>query len=185
MAAIASVLAALEGDLRVTPVSRLLLAQANGESRREHRATATPRQRVCLVGHMDSTRYGLLFHPAAVRHLELLTAIPGASALALAADPLLRRLPRGGGVVRRAALAGLAFSLVVLAERELRGDDVPGASDNASGTAVAMQLAAECAARPLAHTRVDLLITRCEESGCSEPRPTRGAPVSGSTAPCF
>ena len=100
-----------------------------------------------------------------MRHLELLTAIPGASALALAADPLLRRLPRGGGVVRRAALAGLAFSLAVLAERELRGDDVPGASDNASGTAVAMQLAAECAARPLAHTRVDLLITTCEESG--------------------
>ena len=67
--------------------------------------------------------------------------------------------------MRRAALAGLAFSLAMLAERELRGEDVPGASDNASGAAVAAQLAAECAAAPLAHTQVDLLITSCEESG--------------------
>jgi Zn-dependent M28 family amino/carboxypeptidase len=28
-----------------------------------------------------------------------------------------------------------------------------------------MQLVAECAARPLAHTQVDLLVTSCEESG--------------------
>ena len=53
----------------------------------------------------------------------------------------------------------------MLLERELRGEDVPGASDNASGTAVALQLAAECAAAPLAHTEVDVLITGCEESG--------------------
>ena len=59
----------------------------------------------------------------------------------------------------------MAFSLAALAERELRGTDVPGASDNASGAAVAMQLAAECAAAPLEHTEVDLLVTSCEESG--------------------
>jgi putative aminopeptidase FrvX len=53
----------------------------------------------------------------------------------------------------------------MLLERELVGEDVPGASDNASGTAVALQLAAECAAAPLAHTEVDVLITGCEESG--------------------
>ena len=53
----------------------------------------------------------------------------------------------------------------MLLERELRGEDVPGASDNASGTAVALQLAAECAAAPLDHTEVDVLITSCEESG--------------------
>ena len=99
-----------------------------------------------------------MFHPAAVRRLSLLTAIPGVSALVLAAHPLLRRLP-GGRYARRAALAGLAFSLIMLAERELRGEDVPGASDNASGAAVAAQLAVECAARPLAHTQVDLLVT--------------------------
>ena len=63
------------------------------------------------------------------------------------------------------ALAGIVFALAMLLERELRGEDVPGASDNASGTAVALQLAAECAAAPLDHTEVDVLITSCEESG--------------------
>jgi acetylornithine deacetylase/succinyl-diaminopimelate desuccinylase-like protein len=165
VAAIASALAALEGDLRVTPVSDLLSRRPTANLVGSIAPTGAPRQRVCLVGHMDSTRYGLLFHPRAVRHLGLLTAIPAASALVLAAGPLLRRLPGEARAVRRAALAGLAFSLIMLAEREIRGDDVPGASDNASGTAVAMQLAAECAARPLGGTTVDLLITTCEESG--------------------
>jgi acetylornithine deacetylase/succinyl-diaminopimelate desuccinylase-like protein len=59
----------------------------------------------------------------------------------------------------------MALSLLLLAERELRGVDVPGANDNASGAAVAAQLAAECAQRPLAHTEVRLLITSCEEAG--------------------
>jgi hypothetical protein len=113
---------------------------------------------------MDTTRYGLMFHPAAVRYLTLLTAVPGISTFALAAEPLLRRT-RVARNVRRAALTGIVFALAMLAEREIRGEDVPGASDNASGTAVAVQLAAECAARPLAHTQVDLLITSCEESG--------------------
>jgi acetylornithine deacetylase/succinyl-diaminopimelate desuccinylase-like protein len=59
----------------------------------------------------------------------------------------------------------MAVSLVLIAERELRGRDVPGASDNASGAAVAAQLTAECAAHPLQHTELRLLITSCEESG--------------------
>ena len=59
----------------------------------------------------------------------------------------------------------MAVSLALLAERELRGQDVPGANDNASGAAVAAQLAAECAAHPLEHTEVHLLVTSCEESG--------------------
>jgi acetylornithine deacetylase/succinyl-diaminopimelate desuccinylase-like protein len=59
----------------------------------------------------------------------------------------------------------MGLSLALLAERELRGVDVPGANDNASGTAVVAQLAAECARRPLAHTEVRLLVTGCEESG--------------------
>jgi hypothetical protein len=105
-----------------------------------------------------------MFHPRVARHLAHLLPIPAASALALAAGPLLRRLP-AGRALNAAALGGIAFSLAMLLERELRGQDVPGASDNASGTAVALQLMAECAAAPLPHTEVDLLITSCEESG--------------------
>ena len=56
-----SALAALEGDLRVTPVSRLLSRRPTANLAASVAPTATPRQRVCLVGHMDSTRYGLMF----------------------------------------------------------------------------------------------------------------------------
>ena len=116
------------------------------------------------MGHLDTTRYGAIFHPALAPHLAKVLQIPAISGAILAAGPLVRRLP-GGRVLRAAALAGMTISLAALAERELRGTDVPGASDNASGTAVAMQLAAECAAAPLDQTEVDLLITSCEESG--------------------
>src|SRR6185503_7981511 len=70
-----------------------------------------------------------------------------------------------GKALQAGALWGMVLSLGLLAERELRGVDVPGANDNASGAAVAAQLAAECAANPLEHTDVHLLVTSCEESG--------------------
>ena len=122
------------------------------------------RQVVCLCGHLDTTRSGLLFHPRAAPHLAALLQVPAISGGLLAAGPLLRRLP-GTKALQSAAIAGMVVSLAVLAERELRGVDVPGANDNASGAAVAAQLAAECAARPLEHTEVRLLVTGCEESG--------------------
>jgi hypothetical protein len=105
-----------------------------------------------------------MFHPRLARHLAAMLEVPAASALALAAGPALRRLPGARGL-NSAALASIAFAAAMLLERELFGEDVPGASDNASGTAVALQLAAECATVPLAHTEVDVLITSCEESG--------------------
>jgi putative aminopeptidase FrvX len=105
-----------------------------------------------------------MFHPRLARHLALLLQVPVASSVALAAGPVLRRLP-GGRRLGSAALRGLAFSVAMLLERELLGEDVPGASDNASGTAVALQLAAECAANPLPHSEIDVLITSSEESG--------------------
>ena len=49
-------------------------------------------------------------------------------------------------------------------EREIRGVDVPGANDNASGAAATAVLAAECAATPLSSTRLVLLITGSEEA---------------------
>jgi acetylornithine deacetylase/succinyl-diaminopimelate desuccinylase-like protein len=154
----------LEGDLRWTPVSDLLSTQPSVNVLAHVPARGPARRRVCLVGHLDTSRSGAIFHPAVVPHLAKVLQMPAISSLVLAAGALVRRLP-GGRALHAAALAGMAISLAALAERELRGQDVPGASDNASGAAVAMQLAAECAAAPLEHTEVDLLITSCEESG--------------------
>jgi hypothetical protein len=162
LAAVAAL--ALEGDLRSTPVSDLVARQPSTNVVASVAAAGEERQRVCVAGHLDSTRSGLMFHPKVVPHLRLLFQTPVVSAAVAAANPLLRRLP-GGGAVHSASIAGLVTGLALLAERELRGEDVPGANDNASGCGVAAQLVAECAAQPLQHTRVDLLLSGCEESG--------------------
>lgn len=58
----------------------------------------------------------------------------------------------------------LIVALPFLLDTALAGT-VPGANDNASGAAIAAQLAVECAADPPAGTRVVLLMTGCEEAG--------------------
>jgi Peptidase family M28 len=158
------VLGALEGDLRLTPLSRVLSRSPSVNVLARVHAAGERRRIVCLVGHLDTTRSGIIFDRRAIRHLPALLQLPAISGTLLAAQPLLRRLP-GGKALQRAGLAGMMISLALLAERELRGEDVPGANDNASGAAVAAQLAAEYAARPLEGTEVRLLITSCEESG--------------------
>jgi len=155
---------ALEGDLRWTPLSDRLARQSSVNVVARIPSAGPTRRRVCLCGHLDTSRSGVMFNPRLARHLARLLEIPLGSSLALAAGPALRRLP-GGRLLNGPALAGMAFSLAILLERELLGEDVRGASDNASGTAVALRLAAECAADPLPHTEVDVLITSCEESG--------------------
>jgi acetylornithine deacetylase/succinyl-diaminopimelate desuccinylase-like protein len=163
-AATTALIGTLEGDLRWTPLSRVLSTEPSVNVLGHVPSADATRRRVCLCGHLDTSRSGAMFHPAVVPYLSKLLQIPVISALILAAGPAVLKLP-GGRVIHSAALGGMAFSLAVTIERELRGEDVPGASDNASGAAVAMQLAAECAASPLAHTEVDVLITSCEESG--------------------
>jgi Peptidase family M28 len=153
---------ALEGDLRFTPVSNLLSRRPSVNVVASIPAHGDERARVCLCGHLDSTRSGLIFHPAVQKQLPLLLALPTASAVLVAVAPLLPSRWRPAHTI---GTVGLVASLALLLERELRGRDVPGANDNASGTGVACQLFAQCAARPLEHTRVDLLITGCEESG--------------------
>jgi hypothetical protein len=155
---------ALEGDLRVTPVSDLFSRETSANVVASVAPRDEERACVCLCGHMDTTRSGLMFHPKVLKRLPQLLAVPAISAVVLTAGPLLLRSTLGRRA-HAAGIAGIVLSLALLLERELLGEDVPGANDNASGTAVACQLAVECAAEPLEHTRVDLLITGCEESG--------------------
>jgi Peptidase family M28 len=164
LAALSAAIASAEGDLRWTPLSDALSTQSSVNVVGHLPSAGPTRRRVCLCAHLDTTRSGALFHPAVVPHLAKLLQIPAASALVLAAGPLVMRVP-GGRALHAVALAGMAIASAFVAERELRGVDVPGANDNASGCAVAMQLAAECAAAPLDHIEVDVLITSCEEAG--------------------
>lgn len=154
---------ATEGGLLRTPLSDAL------SRRRSQNVVATieprgaPARTLCIVCHLDTSRSGLMFHPLLAAYLTRWISLQSAAVLAQGAAPLLERF-RAGRAVLIAARVAIASSLALLLERELRGEDVPGANDNASGAATAAQLAVECAADPPAGTRVVLLMTGCEEA---------------------
>jgi hypothetical protein len=127
-------------------------------------ARAEERRTLCLLCHLDSSRSGLMFHPSVTPHLPRLVSAAGLALAIQGLDVLLGR-SRPGRAAVLAARGILGVFALLLAERELRGEDVPGANDNASGAAVASVLAMECAAEPLAHTRIVLLATGAEEAG--------------------
>lgn len=165
LAVAAGALLASEGDLRRPLLSRVLARgeSANVVARIEPSGGA--RRTLVLMCHLDSSRSGLIFDP---RFVGMLGAVIAAQSLAVLAAAVTEPLAGGRPAGRRLAGAARAISaagLILLAERELRGEDVPGANDNASGCAVAATLAAELAAEPLQTTRVVLLMTGCEEAG--------------------
>ncbi len=166
LAALAAAGLASEGSLRWTPLSDAL-------SRRRSQNVVgwiEPRERVartlCLSAHLDSSRSGLIFHPRVVWALQpWITATSLAVVAAALAEPLAGRFQLAG-LVTRAARAWMGIAGAgLLAERELRGVDVPGANDDASGCAVVATVAAALARAPLASTRVVLLLSGCEEAG--------------------
>jgi hypothetical protein len=153
-----------ENDFRRMPISNLL---------RRHRsqnvvATIEPRSEarrtVCLVSHLDTSRSGFLFHPRFVRFLNPWLRLQAIACVAQSTEPLIGRSRIGRRLVA-GARASLAITAALLAERELRGVDVPGANDNASGVAAVAQLTLETAETQLEHTRVVSLMTGCEEAG--------------------
>ncbi|MBK8295248.1 MAG: M28 family peptidase [Solirubrobacterales bacterium] len=119
---------------------------------------------VCLVSHMDSSRSGLMFHPKLTPTLGGAVATVSVGLFVQALAPLLRRVAPGRLVVRSSRLLVLmAFGLVL--EREVRGQDVPGANDNASGVGACLCLTSHFTAEPLENTRLVILVTGSEESG--------------------
>lgn len=150
----ALVAGALEGDLRLEPFSRLFSRADSQNVVASIPAAGEEKRTLVLMSHLDSSRSGILFHPEVAPHLRKLTGLITA-AVALRA---FRFADKVAGAV-------LSVGLGLLAEREIRGRDVPGANDNASGVAVATALARELAGAPLDSTRVVFLATGCEESG--------------------
>jgi hypothetical protein len=163
-AAAGGALVSAEDGLIQRPLSRVLARHPSRNLVATVEPGETPVRTVCLVCHLDSSRSGLMFHR---RFLPFLHGWIGTQAAAFAiatAGPLLRRFPLG-----RRLLAGaygvLIAGLGLLIERELRGVDVPGANDNATGVAAVATLASELHAEPLSSTRVVCLFTGCEEAG--------------------
>lgn len=151
-----------ENTSRWRPVSTHL---ARGPSQNVVAALAPsgePRRRLVLAAHVDSSRSGWMFHPrlAASFRQSVLTAA-GAAAASLAAWGLPRPLRR---LVSAGAAAVFLNNLALLVQREVYGDDVDGANDNASGAAVQLALAQALTAQPPRNTEVWFVFTGCEES---------------------
>lgn len=153
-----------EGTLLRAPLTEALSRRPSRNVVATIEPTGNAERTLCLVAHMDTSRSGLIFHPRVVRWMPAWIA---ASSVLVLAAALLE--PFGGRRPIRALLAtirgALLGSLGLLAEREVRGVDVAGANDNASGCGVVVALAERIAAAPLRSTRVEVLITGCEEAG--------------------
>lgn len=163
-AGLALALAAAEEDLRLRPLSRAMARRQSQNLVATIEPRGPPVRTLCLVSHIDSSRSGLLFDPAVASRIRGLLALTSGALLAQVLGPALERFPAGGAIVA-AARAWTAAAIALLAERELRGVDVPGANDNASGVALTASLAIETAAQPLESTRLVLLVTGAEEAG--------------------
>ncbi len=153
-----------EGGLLRTPIS-------DAFSRRPSQnvvATIEPGEQasrtLCLVCHLDTSRSGWLFDPAFVAHLNRWLLVQSVAGLVQGGEPLLARSSAGRAVLT-ACRTLLAAGGAMLVQRELSGEDVPGANDNASGVAVVGELALALASEPPKSTRVVALFTGCEESG--------------------
>ena len=118
---------------------------------------------ICLVCHLDSSRSGMMFHPAVTPYLGQVVTLNGVALLVQALDPLIGRGPGRFLVLKARALCGIAFGLVL--EREIRGENVAGANDNASGVGACLALASRLVREPLESSRVMILFTGSEESG--------------------
>ena len=165
LGATALCLAAAEADPRRQPLTRLLGRRASANVTASVEPLGDTRRTACLVSHLDSSRSGLLFHPALAPWLRPFIATTTIALALRGAAGITGGRPTPLAALGRASWWPLVTGLLLLAERDLRGEDVPGANDNASGVAVAATVFGEIANRPLRTTRVVFLATGCEESG--------------------
>jgi hypothetical protein len=160
----AAAMLASEGALRGIPLSRALARSSSQNVVAAVEPRGEVRRTLCLVSHLDTSRSGLMFHPAFQAYFQPWLRLQSLAVVAGASEPLLG-VARSGRVVLAGARAIALAGLALLIEREFAGEDVPGANDNASGVAIAAQLLLEHADHRLEGTRLVFLATGCEESG--------------------
>jgi hypothetical protein len=126
------------------------------------------RQRVVLVGHLDTHRTPFVFgSPARLKVFGVLVAAAFASMAALVILYVI------GAVMQHNLLYIISMApaavLVLVLLMTLQADATPytaGANDNATGAAVVLALAERLQKEPLANTEVWALNSGCEEVGC-------------------
>jgi len=136
-------------------------------------SSETPLATLVLLAHHDAANTGIFWDPristlGGARHLRRRRAgalmAPVELGLALAVSGTLASRTRPGRAARLTAGAILALATAVDLDIA-RGATVPGASDNATGVAVCLDLARTLAAAPLERTEVLLALVGSEEAG--------------------
>ncbi len=124
------------------------------------------RRRVVVLAHLDTNRCRLAWQAGAVRHLEPLTWLTLGILASLGLLFLAGALLGGPRWVWWVCLlpVGYVIGTVVTLVRDDRTPYSPGAHDNAGSVAVALELAARLAGRPLESTEAWLVFTGAEET---------------------
>ena len=137
------------------------------------RPVAEPRAHLVVSCHYDTSRSGLSFSPALAKHFRasFISSLVVQGGLALV---FLIRMFDGDGFLLDAfqvlATAYLIYGVVLMVDRELRGQYVNGANDNGSGVAVMLALADRFSADPPAGLDLWFLANGCEEVGMTGQR---------------
>lgn len=126
------------------------------------------RQRVVLVGHLDTHRTPV-FYSSATWH-KLFVGLVGGTFLSLVAGVLIYALLALTGWMWLHLIAALAAAVQLFALAMSIHADLtpfgPGANDNASGAGTVLALGERLTREPLHHTEVWLVADGCEELGC-------------------
>jgi hypothetical protein len=171
-----AVLASYESEVsgRLQWIRRVLPAGRGANVLARIPASRKARGTLVLVAHHDAANTGLVWHPAvtafgAARHMRrrrvdpFMAPVAAALALGIGGSALGRRSSAGRAL--RALGAGL-LAISVAADADVaRGATVPGASDNASGVAVVLELVRRLVENPPAEVDVIALLCGAEEAG--------------------
>lgn len=151
-----------ENTARFRPVSRAIAAGPSQNVVAVLPARVEARRKLVLVAHLDSSRSGLMFSRSMAPSFRRNALIGMTASFAMTLGWLLPTKLRR--VVAAMSASPIFAHFASLIEREVRGKDVHGANDNASGAAVVLSLAAHLSASGLDHTEVWFVLTGCEES---------------------
>ncbi len=126
----------------------------------------TARKRLLFVAHYDSSKSGLSFHPKLVGSFRSSFIMLVAMKAVLTQILIIRYFGGEGALLSVLWIISTAYMLVpilLLLHRELFGQYVEGAADNASGVGAMLAVAEEMIESPPKNCEVWFLATGCEE----------------------
>ncbi len=124
------------------------------------------RKKVVFIAHYDSSKSGLSFHPSMAGSFRSFFIVSYALMLVLTAALLIRWFGGTGfllAVARVVPTVYMLLPIVLLVHREIFGQYVQGAADNASGVAAMLGVAEKLVKQPPKNLEVWFLATGCEE----------------------